>query len=107
MKFHGHEIPKFITVKEFGSEEVRTGYNPVGYVDAKDLEDLFEILNIRHPDHVVATIRNLSAVDRGKFRDEDYVYPYLHTSMSVGDVAIECDTNKHFYCAPCGWNELK
>jgi hypothetical protein len=72
----------------------------MGVMVAADLDELFHNLNepsgenspldCSHPD--------------GKVLQNTVVRMAGHTSMSVGDIAIEMDSGKAYICASCGWD---
>jgi hypothetical protein len=79
-----------------------SAYVEVGEFKAKDLEDAYEILNIAHPEEVVNFVREMARKDPGH-----ELFPKLHTSMSVGDILLDNESSKYYFCDNCGWLELK
>lgn len=72
-------------------------------IEANDLEEAFEILNIRIPTEFSDSVKRLYEVGGHE------TYPRLHTSMSVGDILAEITPEGpvlHF-CDDIGWKELK
>ena len=74
-------------------------------IKANDLEEVFHILNMEHPEEHIAEVKKFADLDPLHVK-----YPSLHTSMSVGDVvADETDPENvvYYYCDSCGWKELE
>jgi hypothetical protein len=74
-----------------------------------DREEVYEILNIRHPKEFVDFVNALHETDH-----EYEKYPRLHTSLSVGDIVVECVNESattpifnYWFCDNCGWIELQ
>ena len=76
-------------------------YITLGTIKAEDLDDAYRILNINHPENIIDSIR--------KLHDEDprhTKYESLHSSLSIGDVLIDVQDNKYYFCDNIGWEEL-
>lgn len=73
----------------------------MGVMGAKDCDDLFRNLNepsgrnnpLCHPEHPDGAVLQRTAVRMAG-----------HTSMSVGDIAIEMESGKAWICANEGWD---
>lgn len=63
-----------------------SNYKVVAEVPAKDLDGLFRAMNVVDGDELPCKL---------KVR-----------SMSVGDIAVEVDTNTAWYCGPAGWSKV-
>jgi len=76
----------------------------MGVMEADDIDGLFHNLNepsgrkniLCHPEHPDGAVLQRTAVRMAG-----------HTSMSVGDIAIEMDSGKAFICASNGWDLLE
>lgn len=77
-------------------------YRLVGMFSVSGLEHLFRLLN------------DADGVENPLGADviQRYVISHMeggpgHTSMSVGDIAVDLEANKMFICASLGWAELE
>lgn len=71
---------------EVSSDVFDTHYRKVALVDAKDLDEVFEIGNIRH--------HEMTYLDKAH-------------SISVGDVIVDTLTREHWIVASCGFEKLE
>jgi hypothetical protein len=73
-------------------------------IPATELEEVYEILNIRHPQNHCDMVHLMAQSD-----PKHEVYKSLHTSLSVGDVIIEytAEGPVYHFCMNCGWKVLE
>jgi hypothetical protein len=75
-------------------EEIETTHQYLGFMLAQDLEDLYMRMqgDVWSPE--------------GEARGLITLLGLRHTSMSVGDVAYDCEDKKWYQCAMCGWEKI-
>lgn len=95
--FHRFSNEKIPTIDEIISSD---DYIVVGDVEADTIDDVYMILNVNHPPHILEKICRYAAVD-----NSHEVYPTLHTNMSVGDVIFSDD--KYYFCDNFGWEDME
>ena len=69
-------------------------YKAVALVESVNVEDVFRITN-----HIESNWTNN--------REVFAVLGDRHRSTSVGDIAVNLDTNEAFLCASCGWDRVE
>lgn len=76
---------------------VEGAYVLVGTVSARDVDELFALLN-----DGTSRPNPLGTAEKQEFIRAEF----LHTSMSVGDVAIDKETGDALECGTVGWEKL-
>jgi hypothetical protein len=98
MKSSNFFTPEILSVEEFLNSD---DFVSVGYVDAENIDDVYQILNINIPREISVFVHKLA--------ESSFFYESLHTSLSVGDVVVEYTPEGKVYhmCDRCGWVVLK
>jgi hypothetical protein len=84
-----------VGIGDLERKDIETSHQYLGFMQAQDLEDLF----MRMQGEVWSP--------EGEARGLITLLGLRHTSMSVGDVAYDCEEDKWYQCCGMGWELIR